>query len=318
MHKLTAVLSKKYMIYVLAILCCALWGSAYPCIKIGYNLLSIPPDDTASQILFAGLRFTLAGVLTIVIFSLLSKRLLIPRKTSWANIAKLGLVQTIAQYLFFYIGLANATAAKSSIIGGITPFIAILFASFCFRQEKFTKTKLLGSLLGFAGIIIINMDFEGLRSSMTFQGEGFIIISTVACALSSPMTKIFAEKEDPVVLSGYQFIIGGAVMTVVGLCMGGRLIFSDMQAVLIFGYLALLSAISYALWSILLKHHPISKVTVFGFMVPVFGVLLSAMLLDESSQAINLESILALILVSLGIIIINKFQSKSTQQKMTR
>ena len=48
------------------LVCCALWGSAFPCIKIGYGLFGIPAHDSASQLLFAGLRFTLAGMLVIV------------------------------------------------------------------------------------------------------------------------------------------------------------------------------------------------------------------------------------------------------------
>jgi drug/metabolite transporter (DMT)-like permease len=286
-----------------------LWGSAYPCIKIGYNLLGITSNDTASQILFAGVRFTLTGVLTILIFSIINKRFLIPHKKSWVNIGKLGLVQTIVQYLFFYIGLSNTTAAKSSIIGGISPFVAIMIACFMYKQEKFTKSKLFGSLFGFAGIIVINMDFIKLKTSMTLTGEGFILISSVASAMSSSMIKNYSEQENPVVLSGYQFLLGGAIMTAVGFIMGGTLNLINKNAILILLYLALLSAIAYSLWSILLKYNSVSKVTIFGFMIPIFGVILSAMLLKESKEALNLQSLLSLLMVCLGIIIINKFQS---------
>ena len=51
-----------------ALLCCALWGSATPFIKIGYSL-ALPERDIASTILFAGTRFTLAGIITVVIYS---------------------------------------------------------------------------------------------------------------------------------------------------------------------------------------------------------------------------------------------------------
>ena len=308
-------LAKNSVVYILAIICCVLWGSAYPSIKIGYSLFAIAANDTASQILFAGLRFALAGVLTILIFSIINKRFLLPRKKSWGNIGILGLVQTIAQYLFFYIGLANTTASKSSIIGGISPFIAILIACFCFRQEKFTRAKLLGSVFGFAGIIFINLDFIGLKPSMTLSGEGFILISSIASALSLPLTKIFSDHENPVVLCGYQFILGGAIMTAVGLFMGGTFNPANVYAIWILAYLAFLSAAAYSLWSILLKYNSISKIAVFGFMIPVFGVLLSALFLDESSQAFNFQSLTSLLLVSAGIIIINKFQLHATAEK---
>jgi drug/metabolite transporter (DMT)-like permease len=224
MHKNSEILiTKNAVVYILAIICCFLWGSAFPCIKIGYSLLGITSGDTISQILFAGVRFALTGVLTISIFSIMNKRFLIPRKESWASIGKLGLVQTVVQYLFFYIGLSNTTAAKSSIVGGISPFFAILIACFMFKQEKFTKSKLFGSLIGFAGIIIINLDFANLKTNMTLTGEGFIFISSIASAMSSSMTKIYSERENPVILTGYQFILGGTVMTAAGFIMGGTL-----------------------------------------------------------------------------------------------
>ncbi len=107
--KTNTILTKTPMVCLLAMICCLLWGSAFPCIKIGYQLFQIHPDSIGSQLLFAGCRFTLAGILTILIGSLLNRRFLLPAKTSWSMVAKLGLVQTVLQYILFYIGLANTT-----------------------------------------------------------------------------------------------------------------------------------------------------------------------------------------------------------------
>ena len=84
-----------------AMVCCALWGSAFPCIKIGYQMFGILGDQVGTQILFAGIRFTLAGLMTLAIGSLISKKALIPKKTSWSMIFKLCIFQTVVQYLFF-------------------------------------------------------------------------------------------------------------------------------------------------------------------------------------------------------------------------
>lgn len=300
-------ITRTVSVFILEMICCVLWGSAFPFIKIGYSLFGITSKDTASQILFAGVRFSITGVLTVLIFSIMNKHLMLPHKNSWLNIGKLGFMQTIVQYLFFYIGLSNTTSTKSSIIGGIAPFITILIACFLFGQERFTKPKLLGSLLGFAGIIIINLDFINVKTSISLTGEGFIFISNVASAMSSSMIKNYSKNENPVLLTGYQFAFGGIVMTAVGIAMGGRLNFANINAVFIILYLAMLSAIATSLWSVLLKYNPVSKVSIFGFMIPVFGVILSALLLGELSEAFNLQSITSLILVSAGIIIINKF-----------
>lgn len=57
----------------LALLCCFLWGSAFPMVKTGYQMFSIGESDTASQILFAGMRFALAGILVIIFGSIIAK-----------------------------------------------------------------------------------------------------------------------------------------------------------------------------------------------------------------------------------------------------
>ena len=77
-----SIFSKPLVLTLLALLCCALWGSATPFIKIGYELVLPPERDVASTILFAGIRFTLAGILTVAIFSIARRKFLLPKKES--------------------------------------------------------------------------------------------------------------------------------------------------------------------------------------------------------------------------------------------
>ena len=297
-------MQKTVVVWLGALLCCALWGSAFPCIKLGYRYFQIASDDTASQILFAGCRFALAGVLAIAIGSILGKRLLLPRKSAWGKIAMLSLFQTIIQYVFFYVGLANTTGVKASIIEGVNVFIAILVASLLFHQEKLTARKLLGCAVGFAGVVLVNVTGSGLDMSFRFTGEGFIFLSTIAYAFSSVFLKRYSKEEDPVMLSGWQFVFGGLILAVCGLLAGGRLTAVTGAGIAMLFYLAVVSAAAYSLWGILLKYNPVSRVTVFGFMNPVFGVLLSALLLQET-ESLGVMSVAALILVCVGIYLVN-------------
>ena len=66
-----------------ALLCCALWGSASPAIKIGYQLLKV--SGVPSTILFAGVRFFMAGIITVAIYSIARRKLLRPKL---ANVPK--------------------------------------------------------------------------------------------------------------------------------------------------------------------------------------------------------------------------------------
>ncbi|WP_028520655.1 DMT family transporter [Ruminococcus flavefaciens] len=298
-----SVLTKKAAVIPLTMLCCLLWGSAFPCIKLGYGYSAIGSDDTASQILYAGLRFTLAGVLAIVIGSITARKLLFPTRKSLPKAALLSLFQTILQYTFFYIGLARSTGMKSSVITASNVFLSILVASLIFRTEKLTFRKVLGCIVGFSGVVLINL--SGIGGGFSFTGEGFVFLSALSYAFSAALIKRFSSEEDPVMLSGWQFIIGGSFMTALGLALGGRIGEINFRGMAMLVYLAIVSAAAFSIWGTLLKHNPVSMISVFGFMNPVFGVILSFLLLSERSAAGPLHVIAALGLVALGIVTVN-------------
>lgn len=290
-----------------AILCCVLWGSASPAIKIAYELFGIPASDTASRLVLAGARFMLAGVMTIILGSIVARKPLVPQKGSFKYIAILALFQTIGQYYFFFMSLANTSGVRGSIINASGNFLAPLFAIFIFRLEKFNVKKMIGCAVGFVGIILFFGGSSALSTggAMTLPGEGAMLAAALFFAISGCSIKIFSKYENPVVLSGYQFALGGAVLFVIGLIMGGSLHFNSAGCYLNLIYMGFISAGAYTLWGVLLKYNPVSKVSVLGFVNPIMGVLLSALFLGEQSQAFSLASILSLLLVSLGIIIVN-------------
>lgn len=297
-------MQKNLVVWVGALICCAFWGSAFPCIKLGYEMMNIDAGDTASQILYAGVRFTLAGILAIIIGSILQKKILYPTIKVFPKVLWLSLLQTVIQYLFFYIGLAHTSGVKASIIEGMNVFVAVIVAAGIFKQEKISVKKILGCVIGFAGVVLVNLAGGGLDVSLSLTGEGFIFLSTVSYAFSSVYLKRFSKDANPVMLSGYQFVLGGVIMIFAGNAFGGKLGVLSKEALGMLLWLALVSAVAYSLWGILLKYNPVSRVAVFGFMNPVFGVILSAWLLREGNT-IGGSCIIALILVSVGIYIVN-------------
>ena len=262
-----------------------------------------------SQMLFAGYRFTLAGIMVILIGSLLKKKFLLPKSSSWPLVIKLGAVQTILQYVFFYIGLAHTTGVKSSIITSSNVFIAIFLSAAVFR-EKLSAGKLLGCLTGFLGVVLINLTGSGMDLNFSLAGEGCIFLSASAYALSSIMVKRYSAREDTFTLCGYQFFFGGIVLSLIGLACGGKVSGFTAASTLLLIYMGLISAVAYSLWSLLLKYNPVGKVAIFGFSNPVFGVTLSALLLGEKNQAFTLRGLAALLLVCTGILLVNSTRSK--------
>ena len=298
------ILTKGWVVCILAVACCLLWGSAFPSIKIGYRLFQVESADIAAQIFFAGCRFTLAGILVIIIGSFMQRKLLKPSRTSIPKIFKICLLQTVLQYFFFYIGLAHTTGVNGSIITASNVFISILLSSLIFKMEKLNAQKNIGCLIGFAGVLIINLSGQTANLNFNLLGDGFILFAAFAASLSSIFIKKYSQNENPILLSGYQFILGGLIMAIGAYIAGGRLQTITLDGILLLLYLAFLSAAAYSVWSILLKYNPISKVSIYGFANPVFGVILSTLILSEGN-AFGGKSVIALLFVCVGIFIVN-------------
>ena len=313
MQEKKSIFNHPLVIVLAALLCCALWGSATPFIKMG-SAAMIPVKGVPSTILFAGIRFTGAGILTVLIYSIARKKFLFPKVKNIPKILTVGAFQTVLQYIFFYVGLTYTSGVKGTIMSGSSAFFSVLVASLIFRQEKLTIKKIVACILGFSGIVLINLN--GLELTFTFLGDGFVILSCVAVAFSSVLAKIFSKDEDPVLISGYQFVAGGIFLICVGLIFGGRVAIPDLRAAGILLYLSALSAVAFALWGVLLKFNPVSKVSIFSFSTPIFGTILSTLLLDEASNTHIVNLLITLALVSLGIFMLNYVKPEKAMPKI--
>lgn len=314
---------KELFIFLGAFLCSFLWGSAFPCIKIGYKLMNIgqdpvPMKNTADIIIYAGERFTLAGILVVLIISISTHHFLKPLPNEIPKICFLSLFQTIGQYILFYLGLSCTTGVSSSIITSLGAFVVILMACFLFRTEKMTSKKIIGCTVAFLGVFLsesitlFNSREIPAQAGSKSHLTGNLLVFLAACcyAASSNMIKRYSKNHDTSLFSGYQFTFGGIVMIITGLIMGGSFKPHSLKALLMLIYLALISAVAYTLWSFLLKNSEVSKISVYGFMNPVIGVILSAFLLREKGT-LSVFTFLSLILVGTGIYIVNH-KPKST------
>ena len=304
-NKKQSIFQNPIVLTLMALLCCALWGSATPAIKTGYQLLSV--EGVPSIMLFAGVRFFMAGVFTVIIFSIARRKFLFPQEKNWGRILTVSAFQTVIQYILFYLGLSYTIGVKGTVASGTGAFFSVIIATLIFKQEKLTPKKIIACVMGFVGIVVINLN--GLSFSgdwLDIFGVVLVVLSTIAYAFSSVLVKRFSAHEDPVIISGYQFIIGGALMEFVGLALGGKISFGSVGGVLDLIYLALLSAVAYSLWGILLKHNPVSRVTVFTCATPIFGTVLTMIFMPHESGEVNIINlIITLVLVSSGILLLN-------------
>ena len=291
--------SDRKAVMLLATLCCLLWGSSYPAIKNGFALFAIQPGDMAGRLVFAGWRCALAGVLLLCIAVVSGKNFGALSRRNWLEVGALGLLQTVVMFVFFYLGLAYTTGVKSSVLNGTVSFFGVLLAHFIYHNDRLTWAKSLGCLIGFAGVLVVNFNHDLLDFSFTLIGEGSMILSAFFMAAGMVYGKRVSRTMDSSLMTGGQLAFGGAVLLTIGYAFGAELAPATLASSLILGYLVLNSSVAYTLWSVLLKYNRVGLVSVFNFLVPIFGAVLSAIFLGETF--LEWKNLAALLLVCTGI-----------------
>ncbi|MCQ4021993.1 MULTISPECIES: DMT family transporter [unclassified Ruminococcus] len=285
-----------------ALICTLLWGTAFPVIKLCYNHLGIESGNVGAQVLFAGERFFIAGAMVFAFCLIFKRQSLKISGSAVLPVLSLGLVQTAMQYFCSYIGVANTTGTKTSVITACSAFFAVLLAPLFFRNEKVGTSKLVGCALGLAGVIIININ--GIADGgISFLGEGMVLLSALCSGAGSFLSKASALKSDAVAVTAYQLLFGGALLILSGTIMGGNILYSDIAGVLLLLYLAFVSAVAFALWTALLGLHSVGRICIFNLLIPIFGTVWSGILLGE--QILKWENLASLILVAIGIFLVN-------------
>lgn len=193
------------------------WACAFPLIKLGLADFGIAGTDTGGKALFAGARFLLAGLVVLAVAKLCGRSFAVPRgKTRW-QLVLFGLVNTALHYFFFYLGVSNSPGGRASILDSLGTFLLILAAAVVFR-EKLTLRSIFGCLLGFSGIVLINLG--STAGQFTLSGDGMLLCSSVCAMVGGLLTRVVTRKMDPLVATGHSLALGGALLIPAGLLMG--------------------------------------------------------------------------------------------------
>lgn len=281
-----------------------LWGSAFPFIKLSYQALDIKPDELGEQMLFAGYRFFLAGLLIILVFKLLKRNMKFQRD-KLMPILKIGVFQTFFQYVLFYIGLSYSTGIQGSIIAGTTSFFQILLAHFLYADDKINRIKTIGLIVGFSGVIFVNWPKGNYEFDFGI-GEILLLLAMVSGAFGNILARDGSKVMEVVYITGYQMLLGSLGLIAIGGFSVGFFPFEfNWVSIGMLAYLAFLSATGFILWNNVMKYNQVGKVSLYLFLMPVFGVMLSAVMLGEP---INAFVFVGLVLVVAGILTVNRPQ----------
>ncbi len=303
MNILKGLFQHKWSVVLIAVFCSLLWGSAFPVLKVSYEELQMASDDVIAKIVFAGARFFLAGLIVLLFIVAKNwKRILVTKRQLFTLII-LGVVQTSLQYFFFYNGLANVSGMQGAILSSAGTFFTVILAHFYYKSDRMNWKKTLGLIAGFTGIVVANWGQE-FKISFQWDGEGYMILSGLTAAVATILAKELAAGIHPFAITGWQLSLGGVILLIIGLPFleEGAITFTPLGWGL-FIYSALLSSIAFTLWYSLLKFNNAGELSMYKFIVPVSGVVMSAIFIP--GEKLNIFIYVAIALVAIGIIIVN-------------
>ena len=285
---------------LIAIFYTFLWGCAFPLVKI--CMTEFGALDNMSKCLVAGFRFTISG-LALSVYSTFSKRKenVTLDKSVIVPILAYGILGTALQYALTYIGLSYVDAAKGAIFDQLCVFFIILFSGLFMKNDKLTLLKIVGTIIGLIGIFASST--EKMSLTFTMEGEGVMMLVAVAQTLAYFIATLFANKIPSVTLVGYGQLSGGILLIVFSLLCGGRVHTVTPKGILILLILSAIAGVAYVLSLVPLKYFPASEISVFNLLITVFGVVMSGLVLGEN--ILRIEYLVALLLISLGIFLVN-------------
>ena len=285
-----------------ALTAAVLWGWAYPIIKIGFQEWGITADMTGSKMLFAGIRFAISGLIILAMARGMRRSFRPARRWDWGFILLFALINTTFHYACFYIGLSHSEGSRAAILNSLSIFLVVVLACVFFKSDRMTVRKMVGVLLGMAGILILNLNGDAVSAEWSWLGDGMIIVNAICSAVASLLTRSMARRVDIIVGTGYSLSIGGFLLIIPGLAMGGTLPHVTLWGLTLLGMLVGISTIGFALYNQLITHNPIGKVAIYNSLLPIVGAVTSCLCLGEPFQA---NYILAGGLVASGIYIVN-------------
>ena len=289
-------------VVVFALTAAIAWGWAFPLIKVGFSAFGITADMTGSKMLFAGIRFAVAGLIVLSVARSNGRSFKTGKTGDWLFILAFALMNTTLHYFFFYVGMSHSEGSRAAILNSLSTFLVVLLACACFKSDRLTTRKVLGCVVGFSGILALNLG--GAESGrFTLLGDGMIILNAICGALSNLMTRGLSRRIDVFVGTGYGLTIGGILLILPGLAFGGTLPHINMLGIVCLLLLIAISAVGFTLYNKLLSLNPVGKVAIYNSLIPVVGAVTSCLCLGETFHP---KYALAGGLAAIGIYIINK------------
>ncbi|MBQ9784905.1 MAG: EamA family transporter [Clostridia bacterium] len=300
-------MKNSYQVILKATLVMLLWGSLFPCIKLGYRYLEIDSGHIPSLLLFAGVRFLLCGLLLTGFCTARRERMRLSSKKDLLPLAMVALFAVVLHYACTYTGLSMVESGKTALLKQLGALLFICFSFLFFKEDQFSIFKLIAAGVGLCGIIVLNLDGESFGVTLGI-GEILVILASFCTVISNVSGKRLTRTMPPLVMTGYSQLAGGVVLCLIGLLARGSLGTLSWQGALVFCYILLASTLGYGLWYSLLRENDLSKLFIIKFLEPVFAAVFGILLLGEQFSVCYLIAFV----LTVAAILISHLEKKKT------
>jgi len=262
---------------LLALLVVAIWGCNFVAIKIA--LRELPP------LLLCTLRF---------VFVAFPAVFFLPRPAvTLRQLLLYGLTMFAGQFGFLFLGMKlGMPAGLASLVLQFQVFVTLALAAFVLK-ERLATAQLAGVLVAVAGFAVVAVHTGGEVSA---AGLVCILLAAVSWGVANFTSKRLG-RVNPLALVVWGSLVVPLPMGLASFAFEGPALIShsltsvSLPTVLSLAFIVIVSTlVAYSLWSWLLARHPASTVSPFALLVPVFGLLSSALVLGEALPAWKMQA----------------------------
>jgi len=273
---------------------CVLFGANAVAIKV--SLQGLGPFTTA------GLRFSLAAVIILLWALGTGRRVGISRE----QLGPLLILSFIfaSQLSLFYLGLSRSNASRGTLLANLQPFFTLFLAHFFIPGDQITRRKFFGILLGFSGVACVFMEKKGGGTGDLRVGDLIILVATFLWAINAVYIKRVISQFKPYQIVMYQMILATPIFFLEAFLWDQQMIFHpDMKVIGALLYQAVITAaFGFLAWTYLMQRYGTVALHSFIFIMPIAGVILGGIVLDEP---ITWKILLALGFIVAGILMVH-------------
>lgn len=285
--------NRKTMLAYLAV--CFFWGSTYLAIRIGVS--GFPP------FMFAGIRFTIAGTLTIL-YSKLRGNTFPDNKKDITKISIVGLLMLLGGNGLVVFAEQWVHSGIASLLVATVPLFMAIIEIFILKYKSMDYKGLLGLVLGFGGVAYLALADKGV-GVIDFKGTLLLLIASLSWSIGSVYSKTFKTNSSIISNIGIQMLAGGTGLFTVGIILGeiSRVNFTRNSVLALLYLIVFGSMIGYSCYIYVLAKWPASKAGTYAYVNPVVAVILGAVILDEP---FTVSVIISMVIIIMGVFIVQR------------